>query len=349
MKVGRILPAAMDPRIVVHVCSAPMRLVRRVLCLALISGQVLVSGCSRLRRESGEPCDFARGGLCTLKVDGTEREYALHIPQSFRPGQGGLVIVLHGSRGSGPRMEKMSGFDAVADRKGFVVAYPSALDNNTGHSVWNVYFNASTFAQAPDDTGFLRQLIGDLQAKLRVDPKRVYVAGFSNGGYMAHRAGVELSDLVAAVAIVDGSLYVLPAGNNSSVPQPRFPLSVVLVHGTDDQPVKYCGAVTNGNVTASQDQSFNFWSKANGCSNVLPPKPLCVAGQVNDSVAKKRATTCRLGTEVEIYRIVHGQHVWYDRLNNLPGADPYNADLGEPLSTAELLWRFFESHPRPTR
>lgn len=291
---------------------------------------------------------MARGGLCTLKVHGTEREYALHVPQDFRPGQGGLVIVLHGARGSGPRMEKMSGFDAVADRNGFVVAYPTALDNNTNHSVWNVYFNSVTFSEPPDDIAFLRQLILTLQSRLQVDRDRVYVAGFSMGGYMAHRAGIELSDMVAAIGVVNGSLNVTPSGQSFSLPRPGSPVSVIVLHGTEDQAVKYCGAAISGGSIASQEQAFDFWSRANGCTSILPPEPLCVAGEVNDAVRRKRATGCRRGAEVEIYQIMHGQHVWYDRLSNQPGPEPYNAELGGPLSTAELLWRFFQSHPRQT-
>jgi polyhydroxybutyrate depolymerase len=337
--------AITDPQPYVQLAPVSTPFIRAVLCLLLIFSQAFIHGCKRYR-EAGAICDFSRGGTCTLKVDEVTREYVLHVPQNFQPGKSALVIVLHGSRGSGPRMEKMSGFDPLADQNGFAVAFPSALDNNTDHSVWNVYFNSHTFSPPPDDVAFLRQLIQTLREQLRVDPNRIYIVGFSNGGYMAHRAGVELSDLVAAIGVVDGSLYVIPPGQNSIVPQPHSPVSAVIVHGTDDQPVKYCGAVTNGATTASQDQSFEFWSGANGCESVTSAAPLCITGQVNASVPAKRANACRRGSAVEIYPIIHGQHVWYDRLNNLPGPEPYNSALTEPQSTAQLLWHFFETHPR---
>ncbi len=64
----------------------------------------------------------------------------------------------------------------------------------------------SAFLAPPDDSGFLRQLIINLTAQYDVNPKQVFVAGFSSGGQMAHRVAVEISDLVAAVVIGSGTI-----------------------------------------------------------------------------------------------------------------------------------------------
>jgi polyhydroxybutyrate depolymerase len=246
-------------------------------------------------------------------------------------------------------MEAMSGFDPVSDRNGFAVAYPTALNNDEDHTLWHSYFNGFTFRDLPDDENFIRRLIQTLQAGLKPDPRRIYVAGFSSGGFMASRIGNQTADVVAAIGVVSGSLAVIPEGMPSVVPPPSGPVSVVAIHGGQDQAIAYCGAVKNGTRLLSQDEAFDYWSGRgrNSCAKVTPSAPLCIAGQVNESVATKQATACRAGTEVKIYRVNRGEHVWNEKIAKRPGSQVYNPDLPtDEISTAELLWHFFQSHPR---
>ena len=125
---------------------------------------------------------------------------------------------------------------------------------------------------------------------MQTDPRRTYVAGFSDGGRLAERAGVELSDLVAGVGDVGGSLF---QGAQVAVPPARAPVSVVILHGDADA---YCGMPLD----ASQDQTFDYWvgGLADGCGSIDPAAPLC-DGQGNvTAVVDKRGDLCRGGSAV---------------------------------------------------
>jgi poly(3-hydroxybutyrate) depolymerase len=57
-----------------------------------------------------------------------------------------------------------------------------------------------------DDVGFFRRHIAALQSSVEPDPKKIYVTGLSSGALMSHRLGVQLSDLVAGIGVVEGAL-----------------------------------------------------------------------------------------------------------------------------------------------
>jgi polyhydroxybutyrate depolymerase len=270
------------------------------------------------------------------------RAYLLHVPASFQPNASGLVIALHGSNGSGAMFRSRSLLSEKADRAGFAVAYPYALlSPGAGITEWNEFFNNSFGANAPDDVGFLRALIMALQAQLHPDPRRIYVTGLSNGGFMAHRAGIQLSDLVAAIAVAEGT--VVSPGSIQNVPPALEPVSVLMFHGDADATVLYCG----GLAYASQEQSFNYWSTANRCSTTDTVAPLCDAQGIT-SVAEKDASGCAQGTEVRFYKLLSGQHDWYTIPMNVPGSSPFNPsfDATSGVTTDDIVWNFFATHPK---
>ncbi|MBI2921687.1 MAG: polyhydroxybutyrate depolymerase, partial [Planctomycetes bacterium] len=81
------------------------------------------------RAESGEiPASPGTHDL-TLQVGDAERTWRLHVPASFQKGKPlPLVVALHGMGGTGAQMERMTGFSGLAEKKGFVVAYPDGLN-----------------------------------------------------------------------------------------------------------------------------------------------------------------------------------------------------------------------------
>lgn len=270
------------------------------------------------------------------------RAYLLHVPASFQANSSGLVIALHGSDGSGAAFRNRSQLNVKADQTGFAVAYPYALlSPGAGITEWNEFFNNSFGANPPDDVGFLRTLITTLQAELHPDPKRIYVTGLSNGGFMTHRAGIQLSDLVAAIAVVEGT--VVSPGSIQNVPAPLGPVSVLMFHGDQDGTVLYCG----GLAYASQEQSFNYWRSANGCTTNDTPAPICDATGIT-SVAEKNASGCAGGTEVKFYKLEGGVHDWYTVPMNVPGAVPFNPNFTATtgITTDDVVWNFFAAHPK---
>jgi poly(3-hydroxybutyrate) depolymerase len=126
------------------------------------------------------------------------------------------VFFFHGTGGTGERYWNISRWKELADRHGFIAVFPSALgyDLNTDRdsrptNVWNTIGQACDLVDPSliaDDVGFVRQIHRDLAARLPVNSRRIYAAGFSNGAQMVHRLSAEAGDIFAAAAGWAGSL-----------------------------------------------------------------------------------------------------------------------------------------------
>src|SRR5215471_11973919 len=150
---------------------------------------------------SGSPTAPSTGDRSII-INGATRTFTLHVPASFQRSFGALVVALHGAEDGGASFERSSGLSAEADQAGFAVVYPDGLYNpRLRASDWQHFGDDFT-----DDITFLRQLIATVSRDIQSDPARTYIAGFSDGGRLAQRAGVELSDIVASIADIGGSL-----------------------------------------------------------------------------------------------------------------------------------------------
>ena len=271
-----------------------------------------------------------------LRFDGRDRTYLLHLPASHPAKNVPLVIVLHGSGGSGRGMERLTGFSAVANREGFAVVYPDGLWRN-----WNDGRGRIAFPRT-DDAGFLIALIDRLTNAGIVDPHRVYVAGISNGGMMAQRLACEAPDKVAAVASVAATLPERIAPDC----KPLRPVSMLFIHGTKDPLVPYTGGeitsphgIPSGSRVFSLDGTARFWATRDGCPDSPESSSLPDRASDGTTVRVVRYHSCRDGSAVEAYTVDGGGHTWPGGLQYLPkfliGKTSHN------LNADETMWEFF--------
>jgi len=142
-----------------------------------------------------------------------------------------LVVVMHGAGGTGEQVRSTFGWDALADREGFEVAYPNGFGR-----YWNAGFCCGApHARHVDDLGFLHGLVAQLVAEDGVDARRVYAVGMSNGAMMAYAWACARPEDLAGIGPVAGAL-VAPC-------QPAPAITVVAVHGTADRSVPISGGV----------------------------------------------------------------------------------------------------------
>lgn len=299
-------------------------------------------------------CNFQTGGNCSISVNGTARTFLLHVPSNFQPNSSGLVIAFHGSTQTGAIFENVTQLSQKADQAGFAVAYPDGLPNPSGATTWNGYFNPTAGPNPPDDSGFTQQLILSLETNLHPDPKKIYVTGLSAGGYMAHRVAIDHADLVAAAGVVEGSLDVQSPGGTQVPTAADGAVSILILHGDNDQVIDYCGDAPPAKnvVVTSQDQTFDYWSQtpANSCKTLNTTSNLCTGFLGSPtSVTMKDATGCDSGAEVRIYKLHGAAHQWYNVPMNNPSATPYNPNLDSTtgITTDDILWNFFASHAKP--
>lgn len=275
----------------------------------------------------------------SLIFEGRERSYIIHLPPAIGSARAfPLVIVLHGGGGSADGTMKQTGMSAKADQENFIVVYPNGTGRNEDRLLtWNSG-NCCGYAldNRVDDVGFMRVLIPQIEGDYpeRIDVKKIYATGISNGGMMAYRLACELSDQIAAIAPVSGAL------NNEC--KPASSVSVIAFHGTADENVPYNGGAGTKSIDPHPrtDQSvayaMNFWSGRDGCS----PKPQRIE---NGNVARVEYSGCLGNTSVVLYTLVGGGHAW-------PGGQRMAFFLDPPfkeISATDLMWEFFVAHPKP--
>ncbi len=278
------------------------------------------------------------------------RYYEVYVP-AVLPSSPPMLLMLHGTRYGAPPAYNPStinwGWQSEADLNEFILVQPASSysDNNWN---WNSYFMDASFDAAssgtctsppatscPDDAGFLRQLILNLTTQYNVNPNMIFVTGMSSGAQMAERVGVEISDLVAAIAPTSGQMEgqqaapppVLVPGNAVA------PISVQEWHGTEDTELPPCnyGTTVYAGVTYyldTVDDTFNYWVGQNQCSTLQTTQTLCTDGAATPNLSGNIATGCT-GNNIEV------QFIW----------EP-NTGHSWVESNNASRWAFLSSHPK---
>lgn len=250
----------------------------------------------------------------TLYVNGQERYYDLVSPPN-RKGSLPLVLALHGYGGSAVGLESNSRLGDEAIKDGFLVVFPQGIAQS-----WNAgTCCGAAQSQNVDDVAFIRQLIDRVEHDYRIDAKRVFVTGLSNGAVMAYRVGCEIPDRVLAIASVSGTMGIADC-------HPSRPISVLEMHGTDDTSIPYAGGVDDAGVTdPAVETVIKDWAARDGCVGT--------PSQTQSGITKTSLwSTCNAGTTVRLDAVVGGHHTWF--------GSPIDPVPGEPDATA-VIWAFF--------
>ena len=281
----------------------------------------------------------ARSEELRIPSDGAVRTAHLHLPPDLQ-GKRPLVVALHGGGSNGRTMESHSGLSELADRKGFLVAYPDGSGRLGSFLTWNAgWCCGHARDKGVDDVAFLDRLLDALIASGRVDPDRVYMTGMSNGAMMAYRYAAAHPGRLAALGAVAGTADFDP-------PAPAGPLPVVHLHGTKDENVPFEGGRGSRTIGTSQDhrpvqQTLDAWIHADGAGN---PRSTALPAKVQDGTAVTRTawSTGQDSLAVVLYRIEGGGHAWPGRKKSpfLPGRATANLDADS------TLWDFFARHVR---
>jgi len=308
---------------------APGRKATLVLALVAVAGIVGASGSFV---ESYEPLIAAqltgRTRVETIHADAVDRTYRVYRPANeiARPG---LVIVLHGSFGGGFQIESDSGFDAQADRLGWIAVYPDGVADG-----WDTFGSTDKWGQHPgaDDVAFVSALIDRFEAGNGVDPDRVYVTGLSRGGMMSYRLGCALSDRIAAIAPVSGNMATV--GGSADVPCTLArPVSVLAIHGTADGTIPIDGGKVDITFSPLADVIAR-WRSLDGCA--------ATSTSSADGPSTTTSWTCSGGSTVSMRVVTGGWHTWPAVSGGLASAG------GSPDSfdASRLIADFFAAHPR---
>jgi len=302
------------------------------LTVAILLGAIVLF-CSSFVRSllSGEPSDPEY----TLLYEGKARTYRLHVPPAYdglNPFP--LVIAMHGAGGSTAGMAKITRLNEAADRRGYIICYPSGSRWPEHNSpTWNAgNCCGDAVDRDVDDVGFIRALLKELQSQYRIDTPAVYAMGLSNGGMMSYRLACEMTEQIAAIGVVSGAF-------NLESCQPSAAVPVIVFHGTADELIRYQGgkplipADHHDRVDTSVREAVSFWVQHNDCQQ----NPHQVSG---GRVLLETYLNPQSGAEVVLYTVVDGIHGW-------PGGLPAALKAPQPIqqiSATELILDFFQKH-----
>jgi len=270
-------------------------------------------------------------------VVGGDRPVSVPVPATYDAATPApLLVVLHGYGSSGSEHEAYFHLDEAAQGRGFLTAYPDGTKDANGNRFWSATDACCDFDRTGvNDVAYLAGLITEIQSKLSVDPKRIYVTGHSNGGFMSYRMACVHADVIAAIVSLAGATFANPADC-----APSAPLGVLEIHGTADDVIAYTGGTIQGlgsgramsNYPGAETTAAT-WATYDKCE----PTPTKVDEHVDVDAGLEAAestvtrwTACQPGSGVELWTIPGGGHA---------------PDLSDAFPGAVL--DFLEAHPKP--
>lgn len=306
-----------------------------------------------LQHESGDHTDrtsssrvFRRRGYSGSRT----RRFELHLPPSYRGDTAiPLIMVLHGCRQNHSDIRTISTFDAIADREGFIVVYPFV----TGYSgirirnCWGWWLE-SEIRPGAGEVEDLWQIIEQVKQEVRVDERRIHIAGLSSGGGMAvaamvvHGAKIASGSAVAGVPYSEtprAVSYGAPAGAQLKptdeivgamqrvMGEGGRPSPILVVHSVDDPVV---------NIDAARSIR-DSWGR---CYGLDTSQAALESSGITDGVSwcHARYREARRRSVIETFFIEGRGHGWY-------GGNPGKHSYPAAPDVSELMWRFFKRHP----
>jgi polyhydroxybutyrate depolymerase len=281
---------------------------KRIIIFYILIPMLLIIACSK--SDDSQPVPNVQTGKMTkeLIVNGTTREYIIYVPENYT-GTSSLPLLLsfHGLTSNMEFNFNYTNFDQLAEDENFIVVHPNGISNT-----WTVSANDDT------DINFIVALLNQLEEDYNIESNRIYSTGMSMGGFFSFSLACRLSDRIAAVASVTGSMYQ-PAINNCS---PVKPMPILQIHGTEDGTVQY----------SSVAGLLDFWTSHNNTDD-LPIIYNIPDSDTGDGSTVERFEYLNGDSDVEVQhlKITGGGHEW-------PGFQG-NMDI----NASEEVWSFVKA------
>lgn len=154
------------------------------------------------------------------KVSVSGRDVYVYAPSGLAENSP-LLLSLHGANQDPDYQQSNTHWETVADTAGFVVAYPKGGE---GYSAWDI--------SGDQDTKWISSVIDQLVKDYKLNPKRVYLSGFSMGGMFSYHAISKIADKIAAIAPCSGT-------NVYGASKAQRPMPIFHPHGTKDDVLNY--------------------------------------------------------------------------------------------------------------
>jgi polyhydroxybutyrate depolymerase len=258
------------------------------------------------------------------------RPYHFYVPPGYNQDvPAPLVILLHGYSANGDEQELYFQLKPVADAQTFLYAYPDGTVDFLGNHFWNADDACCDIGHTGvDDVAYINAIIDDVQSKYNVDPKRIFLTGHSNGGFLSHRMACD-APRVAAIASLAGAVW-----KDATKCNPSGKIAVLEIHGDADTVILYNGGANAGlAMYPSAPDTVATWATNNGCTGQLADTgtPLDLdASLPGAETTVARYSGCPAHGDVELWTIKGGGH--------LPILQP---------TWGATIYGFLAAHPKP--
>lgn len=238
-----------------------------------------------------------------------ERPYEVFVPSSYDAATPTpLVLLLHGYTVSGNVQEAYWQIEPHAEARGFLYVHPDGTQDTQGNQFWNATDACCNFTGSDvDDSAYLRSIIDQVKTQYNVDPKRVFVMGHSNGGFMSYRMACDHADAIAAVASLAGATF-----NDPTLCQPSEPISTLQIHGTADDTILYDGGMNGPFVYPGAVATVEAWATYNGCALTTELGPNLDLDSVlagDETTVTLYNSGCEAPGHAELWTVAGGSHI----------------------------------------
>lgn len=268
----------------------------------------------------------------TLTID-TKDGSRTAIVKTFDGPPRPTIVVLHGAYMGAAVAARATHFRESAAAHGYNSVFPDGLGR--------VWVDGRNFRSGADDVGFLKALAARLVADGVTDPRRLYLAGISNGGFMTFRMMCEAPAPFAAFGTVIAGI----GAETAEACRPKRALPLAMIAGAVDPIVPYEGGGVgfrgrNGEVWGAE-RTAELFARANGCD--AADRTAQPDGDSTTTSVTRIAWDCKATAPVVLYRVEGGGHQSYGG-NALPQFA--FGRTTQKFSAPEALLDFFDALPK---
>lgn len=217
----------------------------------------------------------AGGVVHYIEHPGRQDRTVLVTPQEFIDGETPLIVSLHGYGGNSAAHSAYFPLQERINTHGFALLLPTGSLDAQGNPFWNPTDHCCDGGKSgEDDVTYLTELVAE--AKKIKDFGHIYFFGYSNGGFMAHHMACKGLLGLRAVASLAGTSYVEDSSCDDAPP-----VSVLQIHGTADNVIRFDGNSTDPDEKSGGERAFyasatdmvTRWSQRAGCDWPENPEP----------------------------------------------------------------------------
>jgi polyhydroxybutyrate depolymerase len=253
-------------------------------------------------------------------IDNGRGPVPLYLPSSYSASDPlPLIVALHGFTQDGSDVENYFDFTDQIEANHFAYLVPEGELDLLNQRFWNATDACcDIFGSGVDDSGYLRELVDSVRDEYAVDEQSIHFAGYSNGGFMAHRMAIDHADLVASIVSLAGANYFDAAAHS-----PSEPVHVLQVHGTADPVILYDGGDILGIPYPGAEQTVLNWVEYNGlqpvAESVGDPFNLDLSVPGPETASQVYDVNNGIGITVELWTMTDSDHgpVFDDGSSNL--------------------------------